>query len=173
MQAHHYKMCPWETVTGKQRNCLSYGRRWIRRYNGELKGANEDVGKIAMAVFPCYVTKEDEEAAVDLFAAEIQKCLSNHKQSHDAVDILNFHVIEEKGFSIIWAFTGKFFEYFGQDLDISKEAGNFACWLIPNIFPYGLLQCQIIFLQTQNNVKSLMLSTGFASLLHVICCWTS
>nr|GEX22785.1 protein DETOXIFICATION 16-like [Tanacetum cinerariifolium]GFA08933.1 multi antimicrobial extrusion protein [Tanacetum cinerariifolium] len=73
--------------------------------------------------------------------------------------------------SIIWAFTGKIFEYFGQDLDISKEAGNYARWLIPSIFPYGLLQCQIRFLQTQNNVKPLMLSTGFASLLHVILCW--
>ncbi|MFS7971703.1 putative multi antimicrobial extrusion protein [Helianthus anomalus] len=73
--------------------------------------------------------------------------------------------------SIIWAFTGQIFTIFGLDLDISKEAGNYAHWLIPSIFPYGLLQCQIRFLQTQNNLKPLMISTGFASLFHVGCCW--
>ncbi|KAJ0755149.1 putative multi antimicrobial extrusion protein [Helianthus annuus] len=73
--------------------------------------------------------------------------------------------------SIIWAFTGQLFTIFGLDLDISKEAGNYAHWLIPSIFPYGLLQCQIRFLQTQNNLKPLMISTGFASLFHVGCCW--
>lgn len=73
--------------------------------------------------------------------------------------------------SIIWAFTGQIFTLFGQDLEVSKEAGNYAHWLIPSIFPYGLLQCQIRFLQTQNNLKPLMFSTGFASLLHVGCCW--
>ncbi|KAI3785803.1 hypothetical protein L1987_44928 [Smallanthus sonchifolius] len=73
--------------------------------------------------------------------------------------------------SIIWAFTGQIFTIFGQDLEISKEAGKYAHWLIPSIFPYGLLQCQIRFLQTQNNLKPLMISTGLASLLHVGCCW--
>ncbi|CAH1423274.1 unnamed protein product [Lactuca virosa] len=73
--------------------------------------------------------------------------------------------------SLIWASTGQIFTYFGQDLEISEQAGNYAHWLIPSIFPYCLLQCQIRFLQTQNNTKPLMISTGFASLLHVLCCW--
>ncbi|KAK1433850.1 hypothetical protein QVD17_10768 [Tagetes erecta] len=73
--------------------------------------------------------------------------------------------------SIIWPFTGQIFTLFGQDLEVAKEAGNYAHWLIPSILPYGLLQCQIRFLQTQNNLKPLMLSTGFSSLLHVGCCW--
>ena len=37
-----------------------------------------------LSLFQC--DKKDEEAVVDLFAAEIQKCLSN----------LNFHVIKRK-----------------------------------------------------------------------------
>ena len=52
-----------------------------------------------MLVICCHyfsVTKEDEEAVVDLFAAEIQKCLSNHKQSVDAADILKFHVMKKE-----------------------------------------------------------------------------
>ncbi|KAI3759428.1 hypothetical protein L6452_07237 [Arctium lappa] len=73
--------------------------------------------------------------------------------------------------SLIWGSTGKIFRYFGQDSEISETAGNYARWLIPSIFPYGLLQCQMRFLQTQNNVKPLMISTAFASLLHVLCCW--
>ncbi|KAI3765880.1 hypothetical protein L2E82_15926 [Cichorium intybus] len=73
--------------------------------------------------------------------------------------------------SLIWASTGQILTYFGQDLEISEQAGNYARWLIPSLFPYGLLQCQIRFLQTQNNTKPLMISTGFASLLHVLCCW--
>ncbi|KAL4584887.1 hypothetical protein LXL04_009497 [Taraxacum kok-saghyz] len=73
--------------------------------------------------------------------------------------------------SLIWASTGEIFTYFGQDSEISEQAGNYARWLIPSIFPYGLLQCQIRFLQTQNNTKPLMISTGFASLIHVLCCW--
>nr|XP_043618171.1 protein DETOXIFICATION 16-like [Erigeron canadensis] len=73
--------------------------------------------------------------------------------------------------SLIWVFTRNILTYFGQDLEISKEAENYARWLILGIFPYGLLQCQIRFLQTKNNMKPLMISTGFASLLHVMCCW--
>lgn len=73
--------------------------------------------------------------------------------------------------SIIWASTGQIFAIFGQDLEISKAAGSYARWLIPSIFPYGLLQCQIRFLQTQNNMKLLMISTSFASILHVLFCW--
>ncbi|KAK2969334.1 hypothetical protein RJ640_015223 [Escallonia rubra] len=29
-----------------------------------------------------------------------------------------------------------------EDLEISTQAGTYARWLIPSIFPYGLLQCQ-------------------------------
>ncbi|KAA8525326.1 hypothetical protein F0562_007181 [Nyssa sinensis] len=52
------------------------------------------------------------------------------------------------------------------------QAEVYACWLIPSIFPYGILQCQLRFLQTQNNVKPLMISTGITSLIHVVACWT-
>ncbi|GFZ17393.1 MATE efflux family protein [Actinidia rufa] len=61
--------------------------------------------------------------------------------------------------AIIWNFTGHLFALCGQDSEISTLAGVYARWLIPSIFPYGLLQCQIRFLQAQNNVKPLILST--------------
>ncbi|XP_019256196.1 PREDICTED: protein DETOXIFICATION 16-like isoform X2 [Nicotiana attenuata] len=43
--------------------------------------------------------------------------------------------------------------------------------MIPSIFAYGLLECQIRFLQAQNNVRPKMLSTGVTLLLHVFSCW--
>ncbi|MCD7464768.1 hypothetical protein HAX54_053397 [Datura stramonium] len=44
--------------------------------------------------------------------------------------------------SIIWSFAGHIFAFCGQDMEISIHAGLYARWLIPSIFPYGLLQCQ-------------------------------
>ncbi|KAJ8510430.1 hypothetical protein OPV22_000864 [Ensete ventricosum] len=54
---------------------------------------------------------------------------------------------------------------------IAAEAGVYARWMIPTIFAYGLLQCHVRFLQTQNIVFPMMLSTGVTALLHVLVCW--
>ncbi|KAK4735222.1 hypothetical protein R3W88_009483 [Solanum pinnatisectum] len=74
--------------------------------------------------------------------------------------------------SIIWAFAGYIFAICGQDMEISVHAGLYARWLIPSIFPYGLLQCQLRFLQTQSRLKPLVISISFTSLIHVLLCWT-
>ncbi|XP_015068543.1 protein DETOXIFICATION 16-like [Solanum pennellii] len=73
--------------------------------------------------------------------------------------------------SIVWAFAGHIFAFCGQDVELSIHAGVYARWLIPSILPYGLLQCQLRFLQTQSRLKPLLISTGFTSLLHVFLCW--
>lgn len=74
--------------------------------------------------------------------------------------------------AVLWAYTGKIFTTLHQDPEISFHAGIYARWLIPSILPYGLLQCQHRFLQTQNNILPLMLSTGISTLVHVLSCWT-
>ncbi|KAL6552560.1 Protein DETOXIFICATION 16 [Orobanche hederae] len=74
--------------------------------------------------------------------------------------------------SIIWANTGFILTALGQDPDISKEAGLYARFMIPTIFGYGILQCQVRFLQTQNNVFPMMASSGITTLFHVFLCWT-
>ncbi|KAG8638767.1 hypothetical protein MANES_14G060800v8 [Manihot esculenta] len=74
--------------------------------------------------------------------------------------------------SFIWVFTGQIFIGLNQDPQISIHSGIYARWLIPAIVPYGLLQCQSRFLQTQNIVLPLVLSTGITSLVHVLICWT-
>ncbi|KAI9174554.1 hypothetical protein LWI28_019158 [Acer negundo] len=73
----------------------------------------------------------------------------------------------------LWGCTEQIFTIFKQDPKISLHAGTYARWLIPSILPFGLLQCQLRFLQTQSNVLPLMISTAIASLVHVIACWTS
>ncbi|XP_050376052.1 protein DETOXIFICATION 16-like [Argentina anserina] len=59
----------------------------------------------------------------------------------------------------------------GQDIDISTEAGKFARFNIPSLFAYALLQCLVRFLQTQNIVFPMMLSSGITTLLHIPICW--
>ncbi|KAJ4850883.1 hypothetical protein Tsubulata_007128 [Turnera subulata] len=74
--------------------------------------------------------------------------------------------------SILWAFTGKILAILNQDPQISAEAGLYTRWLIPSIFPYAILQCQLRFLQAQNITLPLMISTGATTLFHVLVCWT-
>ncbi|XP_060670780.1 protein DETOXIFICATION 16-like [Ziziphus jujuba] len=74
--------------------------------------------------------------------------------------------------ALLWSCTEQIFMLLKQEPEISTQAGIYCRWLIPSIFPYGLLQCQLRFLQTQNNTSPLMISTGITSVAHVIACWT-
>ena len=71
----------------------------------------------------------------------------------------------------IWAYTGTILMAAGQDPEISQEAELYARFMIPSLFAYGLLQCLVKFLQTQNIVFPMMLSSGITTLLHVLVCW--
>ncbi|CAH1423276.1 unnamed protein product [Lactuca virosa] len=100
------------------------------------------------------------------YGAEQYRMLGVHTQR--AMVVLMLMAIP---ISIIWTFTCTIFTFFGQDLEISTKAGSYTRWLIPSIFPYGLLQCQLRFLQAQSNTKVLMISTGLTSLIHILVCW--
>ncbi|XP_010251826.1 PREDICTED: protein DETOXIFICATION 16-like [Nelumbo nucifera] len=67
--------------------------------------------------------------------------------------------------------TSTFLLAVGQDPDISAEAGLYARFMIPCLFAYGILQCEIRFLQTQNIVFPMMISSGITTLLHILVCW--
>ncbi|XP_023515399.1 protein DETOXIFICATION 16-like isoform X2 [Cucurbita pepo subsp. pepo] len=58
-----------------------------------------------------------------------------------------------------------------QDQDISKGAGLYARYMIPSVVAYGQLQCLVKFLQTQNIVFPMVLSSGIAALIHILLCW--
>ncbi|PSR84702.1 Protein DETOXIFICATION like [Actinidia chinensis var. chinensis] len=73
--------------------------------------------------------------------------------------------------SVIWANTGPILVAFGQDSEISEVAQLYARYMIPSIFAYGLLQCLVKFLQTQNIVFPMMISSGITTLVHLLMCW--
>ncbi|KVI11786.1 hypothetical protein Ccrd_009800 [Cynara cardunculus var. scolymus] len=73
--------------------------------------------------------------------------------------------------AFIWAYAGYLLVFLGQDPQISAEAGLYARFMIPSLFANALLQCFVRFLQAQNNVVPMMLSTGITTLLHILVCW--
>ncbi|KAJ7975179.1 Protein DETOXIFICATION [Quillaja saponaria] len=73
--------------------------------------------------------------------------------------------------AIIWANTGRLLIALGQDPEISAEAGQYARFMIPSLFAYGLLQCLNRFLQTQNIVFPMVLCSGVTALVHIFMCW--
>ncbi|XP_004503307.1 protein DETOXIFICATION 16-like [Cicer arietinum] len=73
--------------------------------------------------------------------------------------------------SIIWANTESILVFMHQDKAISKEAGSYAFFMIPSLFAYGLLQCILKFLQTQNIVLPMVLTSGITALIHILLCW--
>ena len=73
--------------------------------------------------------------------------------------------------SVIWANTEIILIAFGQEANIAAEAGKYARFMIPSLFAYGILQCQVKFLQTQNIVFPMVLCSGVAALLHILVCW--
>ncbi|XP_073133804.1 protein DETOXIFICATION 16-like isoform X1 [Henckelia pumila] len=73
--------------------------------------------------------------------------------------------------SIVWFNTGWILATLGQDKEISSGAGEFNRWMIPGLFAYGVLQCLMRFLQTQNTVVPMMISSGLTALFHILMCW--
>ncbi|KAF5208095.1 Detoxification-like protein [Thalictrum thalictroides] len=73
--------------------------------------------------------------------------------------------------AFVWFNTGHILTALGQNPDIAAEAGQYARFMIPSIFAYAILQCHIRFLQTQNNVFPMMITTGITTLLHIFMCW--
>ncbi|XP_022735458.1 protein DETOXIFICATION 16-like isoform X2 [Durio zibethinus] len=75
--------------------------------------------------------------------------------------------------AIIWVNTTPILLLLGQDHDISKKAGEYASFMVPSLFAYGLLQCLVKFLQTQNIVFPMMICSGITTLLHNLICWVT
>ncbi|KDP43817.1 hypothetical protein JCGZ_23025 [Jatropha curcas] len=72
---------------------------------------------------------------------------------------------------IIFANAAEILKFLKQNPEIANEAGKYAYFLIPGFFSLSLLECHIRFLQTQNKVVPLMVTSGIATLLHIPICW--
>ncbi|XP_016903202.2 protein DETOXIFICATION 16-like isoform X2 [Cucumis melo] len=73
--------------------------------------------------------------------------------------------------ALLWASIEQILTFLKQDPLISEQAGIYGKWLIPSIIPYGLLQCQLRFLQTQHLTSPLLISTAASSFIHLLVCW--
>ncbi|TVU32454.1 hypothetical protein EJB05_24185, partial [Eragrostis curvula] len=71
----------------------------------------------------------------------------------------------------LWACTGDLLAWCGLDPDIAAGAGSYIRRLVPALVVYGALQCHVRFLQTQNLVVPVMLSSGATALAHPAVCW--
>ncbi|KAK6942416.1 Multi antimicrobial extrusion protein [Dillenia turbinata] len=72
--------------------------------------------------------------------------------------------------AFIWANTYNILS-FGQDKEIMAEAGLYSCYMIPSIFAFAILLCLFKFLQAQNNVVPMTITTAFTTLLNFPICW--
>ncbi|KAK3121886.1 hypothetical protein QOZ80_8BG0662380 [Eleusine coracana subsp. coracana] len=70
-----------------------------------------------------------------------------------------------------WAYTGQILAWFGQDPEIAAAAASYIRGLTPALFVYGPLNCHVRFLQAQNVVLPVMLSSGATAAAHVPVCW--
>ncbi|KAF7819941.1 protein DETOXIFICATION 16-like [Senna tora] len=73
--------------------------------------------------------------------------------------------------SLIWANLTPILVALHQDHNIAQEAGVYARYMIPSLPANALLQCNIKFLQNQNIVLPMVLTTGISSLMHIFFCW--
>ncbi|CAN6237887.1 unnamed protein product [Urochloa humidicola] len=71
----------------------------------------------------------------------------------------------------VWAYTGRILAWAGQDPEIAAGAGGYIRWMIPALFAYGALQCHVRFLQTQNLVVPVMLTSAATAACHPAVCW--
>ncbi|KAL3844906.1 hypothetical protein ACJIZ3_002309 [Penstemon smallii] len=82
------------------------------------------------------------------------------------------HLVVCVPISILWIFMDKLLIFMGQDPSISSEAGQYAIWLIPALFPYAILQSLIRYLQTQSLILPMLWSSVTSLIFHVPLCWT-
>ncbi|KAG5528019.1 hypothetical protein RHGRI_028825 [Rhododendron griersonianum] len=73
--------------------------------------------------------------------------------------------------SLLWIFMDKLLVFFGQDPIVSLEAGKYAIWLIPSLFPYAILESMVPYLQTQSLILPMLLCSTLTLSFHIPLCW--
>lgn len=73
--------------------------------------------------------------------------------------------------SILWTYMGNILIFFGQDPQISHEAGKFIAWLIPSLFGYATLQPMVRYYQMQSLIFPMLISSCITLCFHILVCW--
>ncbi|KAI8528185.1 hypothetical protein RHMOL_Rhmol12G0131000 [Rhododendron molle] len=71
----------------------------------------------------------------------------------------------------VYVFATPFLEIMGQTEAISKEAGTFALWMIPQLFAYAMNYPLTKFLQAQSQFMVMAVISAAALVLHTIFSW--
>lgn len=74
--------------------------------------------------------------------------------------------------SVLWVYMDKLLIFIGQDPLIAVEAGKYAIWLIPSLFPYAIYQSLVRYLQIQSLILPMLISTLAALCIQLPLCWT-
>ncbi|KAG9157786.1 hypothetical protein Leryth_024310 [Lithospermum erythrorhizon] len=72
---------------------------------------------------------------------------------------------------VLWIFLDDVLILLGQDPMIALEAGRFAIWLIPAIFPYAIIQPLTRYLQMQSLIIAMVLCSVAALIFQIPVCW--
>ncbi|KAL8487186.1 hypothetical protein ACS0TY_023740 [Phlomoides rotata] len=77
------------------------------------------------------------------------------------------------GFSVLLGMGSALETLCGQAYGAEQHRmlGEFNRWMIPGHFAYGVLQCLIRFLQTQNIVVPMVIISGITAIFHAFLCW--
>ncbi|XP_073146293.1 protein DETOXIFICATION 12-like [Henckelia pumila] len=73
--------------------------------------------------------------------------------------------------SILWIYMGNILLFFGQDPQISHEAGKFITCLIPALFGYATLQPMVRYYQMQSLIFPMLISSCITLCFHIPVCW--
>lgn len=73
--------------------------------------------------------------------------------------------------SILWIFMDKLLILMGQDPSIATEAGKYAIWLIPTLFPYAILLSLVRYLQAQSLILPMLVNAVLSLCFQVTICW--
>ncbi|MBA0765939.1 hypothetical protein Gotri_015039, partial [Gossypium trilobum] len=73
--------------------------------------------------------------------------------------------------SLLYIFAAKFLRVIGQTESISKAAGMFAIWMLPQLFAYAFNFPMAKFLQAQSKIMVMAVIAGVALVLHTVLSW--
>ncbi|GLT44537.1 hypothetical protein SLA2020_184250 [Shorea laevis] len=73
--------------------------------------------------------------------------------------------------SLIYIFAAPFLKLIGQTVSISKAAGIFSIWMIPQLFAYAINFPMAKFLQAQSKIMAMAVISVAALVLHALFSW--
>lgn len=137
-------------------------QRYTSKSRSTKRVAKVLAGRHHLFMFQTGLSGALETLCGQAFGAGLYKTLGIHLQASCIVSFA-FSIL----ISIIWFFTEPILLLLHQDAAIARTAALYLRLLIPGIFPYGLIQNTIRFMQTQTVVLPLIMLSGIPFVLHL------